>query len=1047
MSLDLSRTQLGHPTPDEDDVVRKLLEHYPLTDALIKSSQVQATGWIEELRAHQPRFLGLENLMHEYPISSDEGRALMQLAESVLRVPDADTIEELISDKLRHHNWQAHTQADHNLLGRASGWGAWLAEQLITPHSTNLTLNYLTQRLGEPVVRRAVQQSIQFLGHQFVLGETIEGALARGESIKHAQELFSFDMLGEGARHQADASRHFEAYRHAIQVLGEHYESLRLEQRPSISIKLSALHARYEPAQFIHSEPELYDRVRTLAQEAKYYGLGITIDAEEAERLELSVHLFERLMTEPSLKGWSGLGMAIQAYSKRIMILADKLIQLAQTYQQRLNIRLVKGAYWDSEIKRAQELGLSSYPVFTQKAHTDLAYISAAHRLLAHRDIIFPQFATHNALTIAQILALAGNHTSGYEFQRLHGMGERLYPIVLKEHPSHCRVYAPVGTYRDLLAYLVRRMLENGANSSFVYQITDTTLTPADLTHDPKQHILTLHAKQVAAPLPLPSELYGSERRNSEGIDLSDLNILRHYSERFQPNRPATRPNTLPTQATSLIGGVAPNSLKSRHYEVLSPSDTRQVIGTAQAVTQPEDILKAFSLAAQHQPEWDTTAVELRAQCLERAADAMEKNRDSLLELLILEAGKTLADALSEVREAVDFCRYYAAQARKSFTLEGQLLPGPTGESNRLVLHGRGVWLCISPWNFPLAIFIGQIAAALVSGNAVIAKPAESTPLIAYKVCQILHEAGIPATILNLLIGSGKDIGEIAVNARELAGIAFTGSTDTARWLNQKLAAREGAIVPLIAETGGQNAMLIDSTALLEHACDIVITSAFRSAGQRCSALRVLWIQSDIADSFINMLTGAMNALRIGSPIDPSTDIGPVINAQAKLNLEKHVQHMKHEAHILHQLPISDDLLHKGHFFPPHLIELNMIQQLKEEIFGPILHIIRFHSEDWSGLLDTIHQQGYGLTLGIQSRIDSRIADITQRAKVGNIYINRSMIGAVVGVQPFGGEGLSGTGPKAGGPYYLHRFAVERTISNNLTALGGNLALMSKKQQ
>jgi RHH-type transcriptional regulator, proline utilization regulon repressor / proline dehydrogenase / delta 1-pyrroline-5-carboxylate dehydrogenase len=1030
--------RLGHPLLEEKVLVEAMLEHYPLSTAQIRETQALAEEWVKALRTETPRFLALDSLLKEYPLTTEEGLALMQLAESVLRVPDIPTLDALITDKLHDHAWITHTDSSHSLLGRTSGWGAWLADQILAPRPDHPILQGVLHRLGEPTIRRAVAFSIKQIAQQFIVGETIEEAVSLSLSYSKRHERYSFDVLGEGARTDAQAQHYVEAYRHAIRCLAQQHEGQSPEEGHSISIKLSALHPRYEWLHFPKAIDELYSRLLILAQDSLYYGISLTLDAEESDRLELSLILVERLLEEPSLRAWNGLGLAVQAYGKRILPLIDHLIHLAKEHERRLAVRLVKGAYWDSEIKRAQEQGLSDYPVFTRKSHTDLAYLCAAEKLLQARGVLFPQFATHNALTIAQILSMAGTHPGGFEFQRLHGMGESVYALLRKHCAIPCRVYAPVGLHRDLLAYLVRRLLENGSNSSFVHQLADTTLPIDRLLRDPK-HLITTPSSSGYTPLCKPSELYGNERRNAAGVWLGDPDSLTHCYRSLLKHQH-------PIQATCLINGKNEGALKTL---LTSPADQRDVIGTALCLDDPALLQQAFQSAHQHQAQWDQRPVQERAQCLERFADLLEERQALLLSLLIREAGKTLADAVAEIREAVDFCRYYAAQARALFLPEGQTLKGPTGELNRLVLRGRGVWVCISPWNFPLAIFVGQISAALVSGNAVIAKPAEATPLIAYTVCQWWFEAGIPKTLLHLILGSGKKWGSHLLQAPQLAGVAFTGSTQTARWMNQTLAAREGAIIPFIAETGGQNAMIVDSTAVLEQSCDAIIQSAFRSAGQRCSALRLLWIQEDIAQEAIQMLTGAMNALTVGCPLNPSTDVGPVIHSDARNHIVDHIHLLEQTATVLHRTPVPADqeqILQHGAFVRPHLIEIEEASELTEEVFGPVLHLIRFKAEDWPRLFETINHLGYGLTFGLHTRINHRIQEAIQGLHVGNLYINRSMTGAVVGVQPFGGEGLSGTGPKAGGPHYLLRFAVERTLSINLMASGGNIALMNQME-
>lgn len=1026
--------RLGHPHNDESTLVEEMLKHYPFSQDDIQTIEHRTRRWIRQLRETPSSFIALEQLMHEYPINSNEGLALMQLAESLLRVPDHATTDLLIKDKLQHQNWLTHTTPEHSLLGKASGWCAWMAEKMITPNNQQNILSNLFHRLGESTVRHAVLAAIEHLGQQFVLGKNIEEALNRASQNTHPHTKYSFDSLGEGARTAADAQSYFDAYRHTLHVLGERQESGRIHSGSSISIKLSALYPRYEWLHYHRVMEFLYPRLLTLAQEARYYQIALTIDAEEADRLELSISLFDKLLAEPSLQNWGQLGLAIQAYSKRVLPLIDHLEQLAQRHNTTIPVRLVKGAYWDTEIKHAQERGFSNYPVFTHKLHTDLSYITAATKLLAARPRLYPQFATHNALTISQILE-AANDTEGFELQRLHGMGTPLYEKIQSEYPVTCRIYAPVGIYSQLLAYLVRRMLENGANSSFVHQLTDHTIPIEQLSQDTKSTLLQTKSPHKQTMI-LPSELFGTERKNSEGIYLQHPDTLNDL-----------RSNLLireqPYEAHSLINGEACGDYTAPIY---SPNDTSSYIGSAHFIENNERIQEAFAIAHRTHVEWNHVTVEERALCLERMATILEQRREEMLYMLCHEAGKTLQDSLDEIRESVDFCRYYAQQARHLFTHTGTLLPSPTGELNQLILEGRGVWLCISPWNFPLAIFLGQITAALVSGNCVIAKPAEQTPLTAHLACTWMHEAGIPTSALQLILGVGKHLSAALLASPYLAGVAFTGSTNTARQINQTLAGRPGAIIPLIAETGGQNTMIVDSTALLEHSCDAAIQSAFKSAGQRCSALRILLVQEDIAPHFIKMLTGAMKELITDASYQPSTDIGPLIDNAALERVQEHIEKINASGggRLLYNAPLTA-ACQNGHFVAPHLIEVDSINHLKEEIFGPVLHIVKYRSSEWTNTFNQIHDLHYGLTIGIQTRIQARIEYASRYAQIGNIYINRGMTGAVVGSQPFGGHKLSGTGPKAGGPNYLLRFATEKTISINLTAASGNTALLSQK--
>jgi RHH-type proline utilization regulon transcriptional repressor/proline dehydrogenase/delta 1-pyrroline-5-carboxylate dehydrogenase len=887
----------------------------------------------------------------------------------------------------------------------------------------------LTRPVVAPVVRAALRQSMQLLGHAFIVGETIDAALARGAEDPELA-LCSYDVLGEGARTEADAQRYYDAYAHAIGALGRQ-SGHGTHARSGISVKLSALEPRYTLLQSPRVHERLGPRMLELALTAARAGIGFTIDAEEADRLDLSLDIVETLARDARTRDWDGLGLAVQAYGRRAPLVIAWVAQLARDTGRRMSVRLVKGAYWDSEIKRAQERGLASFPVFTSKAATDASYLECVRHLFAAGDVIYPQFATHNAYTVAAVLELAAPGTP-YEFQRLHGMGEALYAAARAEVPDlpPVRVYAPVGTHEELLPYLVRRLLENGANTSFVHQLMNPQIPVEELVRDPVTSLTAASATPVRLREPLA--LFGAERANSAGEDFGDPAAL------------AALEAELRTQAGLLhVGGPILSGRVARDVKVpvTSPADTSEVVGHTRDATA-EEIRTAMEEAAAAQPAWDATPAETRAACLTRAADLLQQRRATFLSLLIREAGKTLPDAMAELREAVDFCRYYAARGRELFGAPEQL-PGPTGERNTLSLNGRGVFVCISPWNFPLAIFTGQITAALMAGNSVVAKPAPATPLIAYAMSRLLHEAGVPAAVLQLTPADGPPFGEVALTHPALAGVAFTGSTATASTINRTLAARAGAIVPLIAETGGVNAMVVDATALPEQVVDDALTSAFTSAGQRCSALRVLYVQEEIAERVIEMLIGAMRELRIGPPGKLSSDVGPVITEAARARLARHAERMRREARLLYACELDPALAGKGHFFPPHLFELKRLDQLGTEEFGPILHLARYRSGQLADVLAAIRGTGYGLTLGIHSRVESLAEHVFRSLPVGNTYVNRNMIGAVVGVQPFGGQGLSGTGPKAGGPHYLLRFANERTLTINTAAIGGNVELLS----
>ncbi len=981
---------------DEDFAARFLAREQRRAEAEARI-EARATRLVEAIRARIGGLGGVEDFLHAYALSTKEGLALMVLAEALLRVPDAATADRLIEDKLAAGDWthaDAHSGA---LLVSASAWTLGLTASIIHPGETpEGIVGALVKRLGLPAVRAATRQAMRLLGSHFVLGQTIQDALARAAS--RDDELYSFDMLGEGARTAADAERYFRAYAGAIAAIGKGAGRAALPQRPGISVKLSALHPRYEALGRERVLAELVPKLLELARAAKRDDLVFTIDAEEADRLELSLDAIRKVLSDPSLAGWDGFGLAVRAYQKRAGAVIDWIVQLAEALDRRLMVRLVKGAYWDTEIKRAQERGLADYPVFTRKAMTDLCYIDCARRLLAARPRLYPQFATHNALTIATVIEEAG--AEGYEFQRLHGMGEALYRALRADTPDlKCRVYAPVGGHADLLAYLVRRLLENGANSSFVALAGDSAVPLAQVLRRPSQSIAGASAARHPR-IPLPHDLYAPERLNSAGVEFGDRAGL----------------------ATLLAE-----------------------IEAAPAVFAPPrgvDPATAIQAAQAGFAAWNATPLAVRADTLERAGDLIEAGRGRLIALLQSEGGKTLDDCVSEVREATDYCRYYAAQARRA--LAPQPMPGPTGESNELRYRGRGVFVCISPWNFPLAILTGQVVAALAAGNSVIAKPAEQTPLTAAEAVRLLHQAGVPASALHFVPGDGR-VGAALVDDPRTAGVAFTGSTEVGRAINRALAAKDGPIVPLIAETGGINAMIVDASALSEQVTDDVMTSAFRSAGQRCSALRLLCVQEDVADRVLTMIAGAACELALGDPHDPATQVGPVIDREAHGRLMAWIATMEQRGALRFRWdegrPLPDGL-----FVPPSIVELKNARDLTEEVFGPILHVVRWRADGLDRLLADIAANGYGLTLGIHSRIDDTVRRIVAALDNGNIYVNRSMIGAVVGTQPFGGSGLSGTGPKAGGPNYLRRFALEQVVSVNTAAAGGNATLLSAQE-
>jgi RHH-type proline utilization regulon transcriptional repressor/proline dehydrogenase/delta 1-pyrroline-5-carboxylate dehydrogenase len=978
-----------YAAPDEG-IAAGLLAQAPRAAAAEARIDARATRLVEAIRAKSGGLGGIEDFLREYSLSTREGLALMVLAEALLRVPDAATADRLIEDKLATGDWTHHEVKSHALLVSASAWALGISARIIQPGETpENILKSLGKRLGLPAVRAATRQAMRLLGSHFVLGQTIEEALAR--AAHHREFRYSYDMLGEGARTAADAERYFLSYARAIEAIGLTAGNARLPDRPGISVKLSALHPRYEAISRERVLTELTPRVLELARKAKALDLNFTVDAEEADRLELSLDVIGEVLADPSLAGWEGFGLAIQAYQKRASVVIDWVHDAARALDRRLMVRLVKGAYWDTEVKRAQERGLPDYPVFTRKAMTDLNYMACVTKLLAARPHLYSQFATHNALTVASVIEEAGG-VEGYEFQRLHGMGEDVYDALIEETGVACRVYAPVGGYRDLLAYLVRRLLENGANSSFVSVAADPSVPVSAILKRPQAWIADArHARHPR--IPLPRDLYAPERRNSAGVEFGDRASLE-----------------------ALLDGI------------------RKAVPLAQATG--ESVADALNGAEKGFAAWNATPVADRAASLERAADLYEKHRDALIALLQSEGGKTLDDALAEVREAVDFCRYYGSQARTS--LAPELMPGPTGETNELHHRGRGVFVCISPWNFPLAIFTGQVGAALAAGNSVIAKPAEQTPQIAAAAVKLMHDAGVPKSALHLVIGDGKEGAALTADPR-VAGVAFTGSTEVARLINRTLAGKDGPIVPLIAETGGINAMIVDATALPEQVTDDVITSAFRSAGQRCSALRLLCVQEDVADRILAMIEGAARALVVGDPREIATHVGPVIDADAKEKLDKWVTEHASQVRFRHDGAAADGL-----YVAPTIIALNRARDLTKEVFGPVLHVVRWRAAELDRLLEDIAANGYGLTLGIHSRIDETAEHIVRRLANGNVYVNRNMIGAVVGTQPFGGSGLSGTGPKAGGPNYLRRFATEQVVTVNTAAAGGNASLLAE---
>jgi RHH-type proline utilization regulon transcriptional repressor/proline dehydrogenase/delta 1-pyrroline-5-carboxylate dehydrogenase len=1022
----------------ESEVVRSLADLARLPPERREAVQRRALALVSAVRGAKPSGSGLDAFLREYHLGSREGVILMCLAEALLRIPDAQTADRLISDKLPGGDWEEHLGDSDSLFVNASTWGLMLTGRIVDVDraemgSVRSWFGRLTSRLGEPVARTALRQAMRILGHQFVMGRNIEEALQRTEGSRERAYRYSFDMLGESALTAHDAEKYFEKYRAAILEVGRDAQTEQdITARHSISVKLSALHPRYELAQKDRVMTELAPRLHALVRLARESGIGLTVDAEEAERLELSLLLIDSVLTSDLLDGYAGFGLAVQAYQRRAYKVLEWLAARSRQHKRRITVRLVKGAYWDSEIKRSQERGFSSYPVFTRKPSTDASYLACARLLATTRDVIYPQFATHNAQTVAFVAEVFGNAAGSFEFQRLHGMGEELYSqVIAPGQGGHaCRVYAPVGPHEDLLPYLVRRLLENGANTSFVNRIVDARLPAEAVVTDPIAQV-DAYTEVPHPRIVDPPHIYGGDRLNSRGVNFADNTELRAIKAECEAA------SSKPWQATALIDGK-PGSGET--LQLVNPADEARRIGTIGQATAA-DAERAVASAHAAQLSWDALGADKRAAILLKAADAFEANRSQFLARCTLEAGKTLADGVAEVREAVDFMRYYASQARTEFGGE-QVLVGPTGERNSLRLRGRGVFACISPWNFPLAIFTGQVTAALAAGNSVIAKPAEQTPLTAALAVQLLHAAGVPPEVLQFLPGDGGTVGAALTRDPRIAGVAFTGSTDTARLIERSLAARNGSIATLIAETGGLNAMIVDSSALPEQVVLDAVASGFNSAGQRCSALRVLLLQSEIAPRVLELLAGYMDELRIGDPALLATDVGPVIDREALRMLEEHAARITADARWYHRVKLPDSA-RSGRFFAPLAVEVASLESLEREVFGPIVHVVRYKASELDNVVDTVNSMGYGLTLGVHTRIDSVAQRIASRARVGNVYVNRNMIGAVVGVQPFGGTGLSGTGPKAGGPHYLHRFGTEQTVTINTAAVGGNASLLS----
>ena len=1029
---------------DEKRLVGGLVERAVYSEDERRRSAEIARRLVQVARANHAKHAGVDAFMREYGLSSDEGVILMCLAESLLRIPDTETADALIAEKIAGGRWEKHLGASDSMFVNASTWGLMLSGRIVKFKDAEggnpfNALKRLVARSGEPVIRQAVRQAVKILGDQFVLGRTIKEAIERAEPLQAKGYRFSYDMLGEAARSEADAKRYFDRYMKAIDAIGKsagkpaNAHSDLLMARPGISVKLSALHARFEAGKEMRLTEELAPRLLTLLKAARAQALAVTIDAEEQNRLEPLLDQFAIAFTDPALEGWDELGIAVQAYGRRAVPVLRWLRALAERSGRRIPVRLVKGAYWDSEIKWAQERGLADYPVFTRKLHTDVSYLACTRLLLAYPKAFYPQFATHNAHTLAAVHVAGGN--AAFEFQRLHGMGEALYDEVVGDGKlgRPARIYAPVGGHEDLLAYLVRRLLENGANTSFVHRLADAAAPIADIVRDPVEMVEREHesGRAAASALPLPREIYAGGRPAAQGLPLYDA------ATRASVQSEITAALANPFEAGPIVDGEI-TAGGDNAYLALCPHDRRERIGSIRE-TEPAHIEQALASANASAHAWDRLGGDARATILEHAADLFERDRAKLMAVIVREAGKTLENALGDVREAVDFLRYYAGETRRAFA--GPIeLQGPTGERNTIEWRGRGVIACISPWNFPLAIFTGQVAAALAAGNCVVAKPAQQTPITAMLAVRLLHEAGVPKSVLHLLPGDGA-VGAALVKDPRTKGIVFTGSNKTAWHIQRALADRRGAIIPFIAETGGINAMIADSSALPEQVVRDAVRSAFDSAGQRCSAARVLFLQSDVAPRMLKMLTGAIEALDIGDPFDFGTDIGPVIDETAQDALEAHKLRMQSAGQELIDKRLPNEC-RAGTYVTPAAYEIASLDVLDHETFGPILHVVRYDQGHLADVIEAINASGYGLTLGLHSRVASVADYVAEHARVGNLYVNRNQIGAVVGVQPFGGEGLSGTGPKAGGPNYLTRFATERLRTDDITATGGNTKLL-----
>lgn len=1021
-----------HAFSDEQACMDFLLPKTEIFSVKADDIHSRAERYVKAIRENKAD-IGIENFLQQYRLGTKEGITIMCLAEALLRIPDSHTANALIYDKLHSSDWEQHLGKSQSLFVNASTWGMMLTGKItglgdMPSDGVGGVIGKLVSRMGEPIIREALKHAMHIISEQFVIGNTIEAAIKKAEEYEEKGYLLSYDMLGEGARTGTQAQIYYQSYLNAIDAVSKTTQKNQsLFEKPSISVKLSALHPKYYLLHFHSVMEELMPRLKTIIKKAVDNELCVSIDAEETYRLDISIAIFQELLADKDFNDYDGLGFVLQAYQKRAFHVIEHLGTLAKKNKRRIPIRLVKGAYWDQEVKRTQDMGLPDYPVFTRKSHTDVSYLACAAQITEYDDYFYPQFATHNALTVSSILEVLGGKMR-FEFQRLYGMGETFYEQLVEKIP--CRIYAPVGEHKELLPYLIRRLLENGANTSFINLLLDHDQPINQILADPISKAIR-NDGYSNPDTPLPLEMY-PDRRNSPGFDLGNmvhLNKLDNVVKEFSDHK---------WECSPIING---KDVGVKKHDVFCPFDKNRNIG-AVGFCNAYNAGLALTSADNAFHKWSRTSVVERFVAIDKAASLLEKNMNEAIALCVYEAGKTVKDAIAEVREAIDYCRYYAAIARKNFEIP-KAMSGPTGESNMLSLHGRGTFVCISPWNFPLAIFTGQIVAALLAGNTVVAKPAQQTSLIAGFMVKLLHEAGVPGNVLHLLPGTGEELGPVFINDLRVKGVAFTGSTETARKINISLANREGPIIPFIAETGGQNAMVVDSSALPEQALDDIITSAFESAGQRCSSLRVLYVQEFVADKYESLLSGALEQLKIGPTNDLTSDIGPVIDEKAKKSLLAHINNMSGSAKLVAKSKIDLDSDKNGHYVAPHIFEIKSITELSKEVFGPILHIVRYKSGEIERVIEEINSTGYGLTFGIHSRIEHKIEEIGVAIKAGNIYVNRSMIGAAVGVQPFGGQGLSGTGPKAGGPNYLMRFATERTVSVNTAAIGGNISLLS----